>query len=235
MERAEALGRSSMIERFRVLVDRELRLVLRGGSDAATAVAFFAIVAALFPLGVGPEPNLLARFAAGILCVAAVLATLLSVERLFLGDWEDGSLDLLALAPLPLEAVVMAKALAHWLSTGLPVTVIGPLLAIMLGLPMAALPVLALALALATPALSLIGAAGAALALGARRGGALISVLVMPLFVPVLIFATAAVEAAAFGLTPRPHLLLLASALALALPLGLVAGAAALRQAIDAG
>ena len=224
-----------MVGRFGALVDRELRLVWRGGSDAATAIAFFAIVAALFPLGVGPEPNLLARFAAGVLCVAGLLATLLSVERLFLGDWEDGSLDLLVLTPLPLEAVVMAKAAAHWLSTGLPVTVIGPLLAIMLGLPAAALPALVLALALATPSLSLIGTAGAALVLGARRGGALISVLVLPLFVPVLIFATAAVDAAAFGLTSRPHLLLLGGSLAVALPLGPVAGAAALRQAVESG
>jgi heme exporter protein B len=217
------------------LVGRDLRLVLRGGSDAATAVAFFAIVAALFPLGVGPEPNLLARIAAGVLMVAALLATLLSVERLFLGDWEDGSLDLLALAPLPLEATVLAKAAAHWLTTGLPVVAMGPLLATMLGLPAAALPALIAALALATPALSLVGAAGAALVLGARRGGALIAVLVLPLFVPVLVFAAAAVDAAAFGLSPRPHLLLLAGMLAVALPLGPVAGAAALRQAIQSG
>jgi heme exporter protein B len=223
------------MSRFAVLLGRELRLVLRGGSDAATAVAFFAIVAALFPLGVGPEPNLLARIAAGVLTVAALLATLLSVERLFLGDWEDGSLDLLALAPLPLESVVLAKSAAHWLTTGLPVIAVGPLLAAMLGLPGAALPTLVLALALATPSLSLIGAAGAALVLGARRGGALIAVLVLPLFVPILVFAVAAVDAAAFGLTPRPHLLLLAGMLAVALPLGPVAGAAALRQAIEAG
>jgi heme exporter protein B len=223
------------MRRFGGLVGRELRLVLRGGSDAATAVAFFAIVAALFPLGVGPEPNLLARIAAGVLMVAALLATLLSVERLFLGDWEDGSLDLLALAPLPLEATVLAKAAAHWLTTGLPVVAMGPLLATMLGLPAAALPALIAALALATPALSLVGAAGAALVLGARRGGALIAVLVLPLFVPVLVFAAAAVDAAAFGLSPRPHLLLLAGMLAVALPLGPVAGAAALRQAIESG
>jgi heme exporter protein B len=223
------------MRRFGGLVGRDLRLVLRGGSDAATAVAFFAIVAALFPLGVGPEPNLLARIAAGVLMVAALLATLLSVERLFLGDWEDGSLDLLALAPLPLEATVLAKAAAHWLTTGLPVVAMGPLLATMLGLPAAALPALIAALALATPALSLVGAAGAALVLGARRGGALIAVLVLPLFVPVLVFAAAAVDAAAFGLSPRPHLLLLAGMLAVALPLGPVAGAAALRQAIESG
>ena len=224
-----------MIGRFRVLVARELQLILRGGSDAATAIAFFAIVAALFPLGIGPEPNLLARIAAGVLGVAALLATLLSIERLFLGDWEDGSLDLLALAPAPLEMVVTAKASAHWLTTGLPVVVVGPLLAIMLGLPAAALPTLVAALALATPTLSLIGAVGAALVLGARRGGALITVLVLPLFVPVLVFAAAAVDAAAFGLTPRPHLLLLAGSLAVALPLGPIAGAAALRQAVASG
>jgi heme exporter protein B len=231
---AQVIG-GGVMRRFGGLVGRELRLVLRGGSDAATAVAFFAIVAALFPLGVGPEPNLLARIAAGVLMVAALLATLLSVERLFLGDWEDGSLDLLALAPLPLEATVLAKAAAHWLTTGLPVIAAGPVLATMLGLPAAALPALIAALALATPSLSLVGAAGAALVLGARRGGALIAVLVLPLFVPVLVFAAAAVDAAAFGLSPRPHLLLLAGMLAVALPLGPVAGAAALRQAIESG
>lgn len=216
---------------FLAMLSRDLRLALRSGGDVAAVVAFFVITVVLFPLGVGPEAALLARIAAGVIWVAALLATLLALDRLFAQDYEDGSLDLLMLSPLPLEAAVLAKALAHWLLTGLPLILLSPLMAAMLGLQAGAWPVLALSLLLGTPCLSLIGAVGSALTLGARRGGALLALLILPLFVPVLIFGAAAVEALSTGVTARPHLLLLAGCLAAALPLAPIAAAAALRQA----
>ena len=219
------------LRRFALLVWRDIALALRAGSDAASAVMFFIITVVLFPLGVGPEPNLMARMAAGVICVAALLAALLSLERLFAADYEDGTLDLLALAPLPLEAVVLAKAAAHWLVTGVPLIIVSPVLALMLGLGAGGYGALAASLALTTPSLSLIGAIGAALMLGARRGGVLLALMILPLYVPVLIFAAAAVDAGVAGLSPRPHLLLLGGILAAALPLAPVAAAAAIRQA----
>ncbi len=217
---------------FARLVARDLRLALRQRADAGMVVLFFVLTASLFPFAVGPESNLLARLAPGVIWVTALLAVLLSLERLFLADYEDGSLELLALAPLPLEATVLAKALAHWLTTGLPLVVAGPLLALLYNMDAAGLPMLVLAMALGSPSLSLIGAVGAALTLGARRGGVLISLLVLPLYIPVLIFAVAAVDAAISGLTPRPHLLILAAMLAAALPLAPWAAAAALRHSL---
>ena len=216
---------------FLVLLSRDLRLALRSGGDVAAVLAFFVITVVLFPLGAGPETVLLGRIAAGVVWVAALLATLLALDRLFAKDYEDGSLDLLVLSPLPLEAAVLAKGLAHWLLTGLPLILLSPVMAAMLGLEARVWPVLVLSLLLGTPCLSLIGAVGAALTLGARRGGALLALLILPLFIPVLIFGAAAVEAAATGLTARPHLLLLAGCLAAALPLAPIAAAAALRQA----
>ena len=218
---------------FRLLVLRDLRLALRQGGDAAMVVAFFVLTIILFPFGVGPEAALLARIAAGILWVTALLAALLSLERLFLADWEDGSLEALALMPLPLEAQVLAKCLAHWLVAGLPLIVVAPLLALLLHLDGAGYPALLLSLLLGTPSLSLIGAVGAALSLGARRGGVLLSLLVLPLYIPVLIFGVAAVEAAIGGFGARPHLLLLGALLAGALVLAPLAAAAALRQALE--
>ena len=218
---------------FRLLVLRDLRLALRQGGDAAMVVAFFALTVILFPFGVGPEAELLARIAAGILWVTALLAALLSLERLFQADWEDGSLEALALMPLPLEAQVLAKCLAHWLVAGLPLILIAPLLALLLHLDRAGYPALLLSLLLGTPSLSLVGAMGAALSLGARRGGVLLSLLVLPLYIPVLIFGVAAVEAAIGGFGARPHLLLLGALLAGALVLAPVAAAAALRQALE--
>ena len=218
---------------FRLLVVRDLRLALRQGGDAAMVVAFFVLAVVLFPFGVGPEAELLARIAAGILWVTALFAALLSLERLFQADWEDGSLEALALMPLPLEAQVVAKCLAHWLVTGLPLTLLAPLLAVLLHLESGAYPALVAGMALGTPTLSLIGAIGAALTLGARRGGVLLSLLVLPLYVPVLIFGVGACEAAATGFAARPHLLLLAALLALALPLAPFAAAAGLRQALE--
>ncbi len=218
---------------FSRLIRRELRLAFRQGGDAAMVVAFFVLTIILFPFGVGPETEILARIAPGILWVTALLAALLSLERLFQADWEDGSLEALALMPLPLEAQVLAKCLAHWLVTGLPLTLVAPLLALLLQLDGAGYPVLVAGMALGTPTLSLIGAIGAGLSLGARRGGVLLSLLVLPLYIPVLIFGVAAIEAAVTGTGARPHLLLLGALLAAALPLAPLAAAAALRQALE--
>lgn len=219
--------------RFLRLVGRDLRLALRQGSDATIAVMFFVLCVVLFPFGVGPEPNILARIAAGVIWVAALLASLLSLERLFQTDYEDGSLELLSLTALPLEAVVLAKTLAHWLVTGVPLIAAAPLLAVLLNMDAAGFGVLVLTLAIGTPILSLIGAIGAALTLGARRGGVLLSLLILPLYIPVLIFGAGAIDAAINNLTPRPHLLLLAGIFAAALPLAPWASAAALRQAVE--
>lgn len=221
-----------MIRIFRHLVMRELRLALRQGTDVAMVISFFVITVTLFPLGVGPEPNILARIAAGVVWVTALLAVMLSLERMFQSDYEDGSVDLLLLTPAPLELVVLAKITAHWLLTGFPLIVTAPVLAALMNMPAAGYGVLVATMALATPTLSLIGAVGAALTLGARRGGVLISLLVLPLYIPVLIFAVAAVDAAITDLTSRPHLLILGAMLAAALPLAPWAAAAALRHSL---
>ncbi|MBX6367442.1 MAG: heme exporter protein CcmB [Rhodospirillales bacterium] len=218
---------------FLLLVRRDVRLALRQGGDAAMVVGFFVLGVVLFPFGVGPEPQLLARIAAGVLWVMALLAALLSLERLFAADFEDGSLEGLALLALPLEAVVLAKCAAHWLVTGLPLVVAAPVLGALLALEADGYATLIAAMALGTPSLSLVGAVGAALSLGARRGGVLLSLLVLPLYIPVLVFGVAAVEAAVSGLPPRPHLLILAAFGVGALPLAAFAAAAALRQALE--
>lgn len=212
---------------------RDLRISLRQGSDIVVVVMFFIITVALFPFGVGPEGNILARIAAGVVWVCAMLATLLSLDRMFLNDYEDGSLEQLALAPLPLEAIVLAKAAAHWLVTGLPLIVAAPVLATLLNMAPEGYVTLFLVMLLGTPTLSLIGAIGASLTLGARRAGVLVSVLVLPLYIPVLIFAVGAIDAASMSLTARPHLLFLAAILAGALPLAPWASAAAIRQALN--
>jgi heme exporter protein B len=201
------------------LLLRDLRLATRAGGGFGLGLAFFLLVAVLVPLGVGPEPALLARIAPGILWIGALLACLLSLDRIFALDYEDGSLDLLATAPIPLEGVVAVKALAHWLVTGLPLTLLSPLLAILLNLPGPGYLWLVLSLALGTPALSLIGAFGAALTVGLKRGGLLLSLLVLPLYVPTLIYGAEAVRRGAEGQGALTALLLLA---------GITAGAAAL-------
>ncbi len=214
------------------LLRRDLRLAWRSPGDSANVVLFFVLTVVLFPLGVGPAAETLARIAAGVIWVTALLACLLSLDRLFRDDAEDGSLDLIALSPTPLEFLVLGKVLAHWLATGVPLIVASPLLALLLHLPGDAYLALLATLLLGTPTLSLIGAIGAGLTLGARRGGVLIALLILPLYIPVLIFGVAAVDAAAQGLEMRPHLLLLGGLLALFLPLSPVATAAALRQAL---
>ncbi len=215
------------------LIGRDLRLALRQGMDGFTTVVFFVLAVVLFPFGVGPEPAVLARIAPGVIWVAALLASMLSLERLFQIDYEDGGLELLALAPLPLEAAVMAKIAAHWLTTGLPLIIAAPLLALLLGMDSAGFAALIAALALGTPLLSLIGAVGAAVVLGARRGGVLLSLLILPLYIPVLIFGVAAIDAAVFGFSVRPHLVVLAGLLLAALVLVPWVTAAALRQALE--
>ena len=208
---------------------RDLALAVRAGGGFGLALAFFLIVVVLAPLGVGADTVLLARIAPGVLWLGALLACLLSLDRLFALDMEDGSLDLLATAPIPLEGVALAKAAAHWLTTGLPLTLAGPPLAVLLSLPVEAMATLALALALGTPALSVIGAFGAALTVGLKRGGLLLSLLVLPLYVPTLIFGAEATRRAAEGLDPATPLMLLAAVSLGSLALLPFAAAAALR------
>lgn len=211
------------------LLRRDLALALRLGGGGGIAVAFFVLTIVLVPLGVGREGVTLARIAGGMIWIAALLAALLSLDRLFQADHEDGSLDQLMLAPVALEQVVLAKALAHWLTTGLPMTAISPLLGAMLGLPVAVLPILTLAMAVGTPALSLIGAIGAGVTVGIRRGGLLLSILVLPLYIPTLIFGARAVENALLALDPWPAMGLLGALTLLAAALAPFAAAAALR------
>jgi heme exporter protein B len=218
---------------FRAVLLRDLRLAARQGGATLLVVVFFLIVVALFPLGVGPEAGVLRRIAAGVLWVAALLASLLALDRLFQADHEDGSLEQLALSGEPLALLALAKIAAHWLATGLPLVVAAPGLAVLMNLQPAAIPTLVAALALGTPILSLIGAVGAALTVGVRLGGVLLSLLVLPLYVPTLIFGVGAVEAAAADLPARPHLLLLGAGLLAALPLAPWASAAALRLALE--
>jgi heme exporter protein B len=213
----------------RAVLARELRLALRSGGGAGLGLAFFLMVVLLVPLGTGPEPERLAALAPGTLWIAALLACLLSLDRLFQADLEDGTLDVLALSPLPLEALVALKALAHWLTTALPLVVAAPLLALTLHLPPAAYPWLVGSLAAGTPGLSFLGAIGAALTVGIRRGGLLLSILVLPLYVPTLIFGTRAVAAAAEARDPWPAFLLLAALSLFILALAPFAAAAALR------
>lgn len=221
------------MNRFLAVVRRDLRLSLRQGTDSLMTLVFFVLAVVLFPFGVGPEPNVLARIGSGVVWVAALLASMLALEKLFQADFEDGGLELLALAPMPLEGAVLAKVIAHWLTAGLPLVVVAPLLGLLMNIPADVFPTLVLALLLGTPALSLIGAVGAGLILGARRGGVLLSLLVLPLFIPVLIFGVSAVEAAAQGLPAKASLLILGGLALGVLALGPWAAAAAIRQALE--
>jgi len=214
---------------FLAVLQREIRLALRHLSDTLAAVLFFVLVCALFPFGIGPAPEALARIAPGALLAAALLAALLPLDRLFGAEAEDGSLDQLLLSGLAPSALAAAKALGHWITTGLPLLAATPIAAAMLNLPVGAWGVAMAALGMATAILSLFGTAGAALTLGARRGGVLLPLLVLPLSIPAVIFGAAAIEAAAAGVPARPFLLLLGALLALALPLAPLAAGAALR------
>ena len=218
---------------FAALVGRDLALATRRGGDAALTLVFFVVAVAVFPFGVGPDPDLLARIAAGIIWVTALLASMISLERLYRADLEDGSLEIMALSTQPLELQVAAKCLAHWLTSGLPVVVLSPLMAMLLNLDVAAWWVLVVSLAIGTPVLCLIGSIGAALVLGARKSGALIGLIVLPLQVPVMIFGIGAVEAALRGAPVLPPLLIEAAILIAGTPLALLVSAVALRMAIE--
>ena len=211
------------------LLTRDLRLAVRAGGGFGLSLVFFLIVCVLVPFGVGPESQTLGTIAPGVLWIGALLACLLSLDRIFATDFEDGSLELLATAPMPLEALVAVKAVAHWLTTGLPLTLAAPLFAVLLNLPEGAYQVLVLSLAVGTPALSIIGAFGAALTVGLKRGGLLLSLLVLPLYVPTLIFGADAVRRAADGQDAMTPVLLVTLITLGSLALLPFAGAAALR------
>ena len=213
---------------FLAVLGREWKLALRHPSDTLAAVLFFVLVAALFPFGVGPAPETLSRLAPGALLAAALLAALLPLDRLFGAEAEDGSLDQLLLSGLPRGVLAAAKALGHGLTTGVPLIAATPIAAAMLNLPVEAWGVAMVALALATALLSLLGTLGAALTLGARRGGVLLPLLVLPLAIPAVIFGAAAIEAASAGLSAAPFLLLLGAGVSLAAPLAPLAAGAAL-------
>lgn len=218
---------------FVAVVRRDLRIAMRQKSDVLMSLVFFVIVASLFPLAIGPETALLQRIAPGILWVGALLAAMLSLQRMFAADHADGSLEQMVLSPTPLVVIALAKTLAHWLLAGLPLVLMGPVLGLQFNLDGRALGLLMLSLLLGTPVLSLIGGVGAALTLGVRGGGVLLALLVLPLFVPVLIFGAGAIEADAAGLDPSGHLALLGALLALSTFFAPWATTAALRIALE--
>ncbi|HBY5431568.1 heme exporter protein CcmB [Klebsiella pneumoniae] len=214
------------------LLARELRLAWRSGAEILNPLWFFLIVITLFPFGVGAAPQLLAQIAPGVVWVAALLAALLVMDRLFRDDWQDGSLEQLMLLPTPLVAVVLVKVVAHWMMSGLPLLIVSPLAALLLGMSLHDAGVLALTLLLGTPTLSFLGAVGVGLTVGLKRGGVLLSLLVLPLAVPLLIFATAACQAAAAGLPVSGYLAMLAAFLTASATLCPFATAAALRLTV---
>ncbi len=222
-----------MIDAVRCVIYRDLLLAFRRRSDVATALLFFVIVASLFPLGIGAEPNLLRAIAPGVIWVAALLSSMLSLSRLFSADHADGTLEQMLLGTAPLGALAAGKVLAHWLVSGMPLVLIAPVIALQYDLPQSLYGVLALSLLLGTPVLSMIGAIGAALTLGVRGGGVLLSLLVLPLYVPVLIMGAGSVEMTAAGLGGQGQLLLLAAMLVAAAALAPLAVAAALRISIE--
>ncbi|MCP3670627.1 MAG: heme exporter protein CcmB [Gammaproteobacteria bacterium] len=222
-----------MFETFLAIVRRDLILAMRRRSDMLTILFFFVIVVSLFPLGIGPEMNTLRLIAPGVVWVAALLASMLALERLFAIDYADGALEQMLLAPQPLSLLVLGKVAAHWLVTGLPLVLMAPVLGIQYDLSLDGLRVLVITLLLGTPALSLIGAIGAALTLGLRGGGVLVSLLVLPLTIPVLIFGAGAVEATISGLGGEGHMSMLAAILVLSLFFAPLAAAAALRVSVE--
>lgn len=216
-----------------ISLQRDLRLAGRRRSEVMTSLIFFVVVVSLFPLGIGPEMQLLQRIGPGVIWVAALLATLLGLPRLFAADHADGTLEQMALSPQPLVLLVAGKVMAHWLLCGLPLVLLAPLLGLQFNLDGGALQVLVLALLLGTPVLSLIGAVGAALTLGVRGGGALVALLLLPLYVPALVFGAGAVESHSAGLSAAPQLSLLGALLTVALAFAPWAATAALRIALE--
>ncbi|WP_426416781.1 heme exporter protein CcmB [Aestuariirhabdus sp. LZHN29] len=228
----EKQSKPSLWQSCAMVLRRDLRLALRNQSDLANPLIFFIMVATLFPLGVTPDKEFLGEISIGIIWVAALLATLLSLDAMFRSDYDDGSLEQLLLSPYPLYLLVLAKVVSHWMVSGLLLTLLFPLLAVVLFLPWEGYPAMLASLLLGTPLLSLIGAIGAALTVGLKKGGVLLSLLILPLYVPVLIFGTGAVGAAVNGTPYIGHLLWLAVFLVMALTLAPFAIAAALRVSI---
>ncbi|GAA3715123.1 heme exporter protein CcmB [Oceanisphaera sediminis] len=222
-----------MISMFTGVLRRELVSALRRRADILNPLWFFVIVITLFPLGIGPEPTLLARIAPGIVWVAALLSSLLALERLFRDDFIDGTLEQLMLMPCPLGVLVLAKVMAHWLLTGLPLLLLSPLVAVLLSLDMVGFQAVFLTLLLGTPILSLLGAIGVALTVGIGKGGVLLSLLTLPLYIPVLIFATSAIEAASLGVPYDGQLAILAAMLVGSMTLAPFAIASALRVSVN--
>ncbi|MEG3134957.1 heme exporter protein CcmB [Rouxiella sp. T17] len=217
---------------FLKVLRRELKIAFRKNAEIINPLWFFLIVITLFPLGIGPEPKLLARIAPGIVWVAALLSSLLSLERLFRDDYLDGSLEQLMLLPAPLTLTVIGKVCAHWLVTGLPLLIISPLMALLLSLDFNTWKAVALTLLLGTPTLSFIGAIGVALTVGLRKGGVLLSLLVLPLYIPVLIFSTGAIDAASMAMPIGGYLAILGAMLAGSITLAPFATSAALRISV---
>jgi heme exporter protein B len=215
------------------MLRRDLLLVMRRKGEVLTALFFFVIVSSLFPLGIGPEPELLRKIAPGVLWVGALLASMLGLQRMFAADYADGTLEQMALSPTPLVWLVVGKIVAHWLVSGLPLVLIAPVIGLQFDLDASALGVLMLALLLGTPLLSMIGAIGAALTLGVRGGGVLLSLLVLPLYIPALVFGAGAVEAHVSGLGAEGHLSLLAALLIMATFFAPWGTTAALRIALE--
>jgi heme exporter protein B len=215
------------------LLLRDIKLAWREGGAIGTTLGFYLVVVAITPLGLGPDLNLLSRIAAGVLWVALLLASLLSADRIFHNDYEDGTLDMLAMGPLPLPLVAALKSLAHWITTGVPLALLAPILGLLLNLPINAVPWLVLAMLAGTPSVSFVAAIGASLTLGLRRSGVLLALLVLPLYVPVLIFGVATVSAATTGpASPWPPFLMLCALSLASLVLAPIAAAAALRTAM---
>ncbi|MEI6415338.1 MAG: heme exporter protein CcmB [Pseudomonadota bacterium] len=223
----------SLTGAFRLLLWRDLLLAYRRRAELITPLLFFVLIATLFPLAIGSDPALIARVGPGVVWVAALLASLLTLETLFRSDFEDGSLEQFLLSAHPVSILVLAKVLAHWLVTGLPLILVAPVLGVLLQLKTTAVTTLLVTLLLGTPVLSLVGAVGVALTVGLRRGGMILALLVLPLYVPVLIFATDAVQTAAIGIPVSAQLSLLAAFLALSLALAPLATAAALRVGLS--
>jgi heme exporter protein CcmB len=224
---------SGVLQTLAMVVYRDLLIAFRRRSDLANTVLFFVLVVSMFPFGVGPEPNLLRAVAPGVLWVAALLASMLALSRMFAADYADGTLEQMVMSPVPLSVVVFGKIAAHWLVTGVPLVLLAPVLALQFDVPVSAYGTLMASLALGTPVLSLIGAIGAALTLGVRGSGVLTALLVLPLYVPVLILGAGAVDGAAAGMDVSAHLSLLAALLIFAATFSLWPVAAALRVALE--
>jgi heme exporter protein B len=227
------MSTDSLTRAFTLLLKRDLTLAMRHRAEMVNPLLFFILVTSLFPLGVGANPNLLQAIGPGVIWVAALLAALLSLDNIFRSDFEDGTLEQFLLSSHPVSILVLAKVTAHWLVTGLPLLLVSPLLGVMLGLTGDGIRILMLTLLLGTPVLSLLGAVGVALTVGLRKGGMILSLLVLPLYVPLLIFAASAVDTASAGLPVTAHLLFISALLVLALSLSPPATAAALRISLS--